>query len=62
MTVVDGLRVTTPLRTLLDVTMGDTNPRQVVRAIKQALERQWVTVDALLSAARAEGPQDLHAR
>lgn len=62
MTVVDGLRVTTPLRTLLDVTTGDTNPRQVVLAIKQALERQWVTVDGLLSAARARGDRRTAAR
>ncbi len=61
-TVVDGLRVTNPLRTLLDVTTGDTNPRQVVLAIRQALERQWVTVDALLSAARARGDRRTAAR
>ncbi len=61
-TIVDGLRVTTTLRTLLDVTMRDMNPRQVVLAIKQALERQWVTVGALLSAARARGDRRTAAR
>lgn len=53
--VADGLRVTTPLRTLVDVAAADTNPRQVVLGIKQALERQWITRDMLLDAARARG-------
>lgn len=61
-TTVDGLRVTTPLRTLLDIAAGDTNPRQVVVAIKQAMEPQWVTADALLSAARARGDRKAIAR
>jgi predicted transcriptional regulator of viral defense system len=52
-TISDGLRVTTPLRTLIDVATGDTDPRRVFLAIKQALEKQWISVDALLSAARA---------
>jgi predicted transcriptional regulator of viral defense system len=61
-TIVDGLRVTTPLRTLLDVAAGDTNPRQVVLALTQALERQWITVQGLLSAARARRDRKAAAR
>jgi predicted transcriptional regulator of viral defense system len=56
-TLVNGLRVTTPLRTLLDVTTGGTTPDQVVMAIKQALEREWIKADEFLQAAHTRGPR-----
>jgi predicted transcriptional regulator of viral defense system len=61
-TIVDGLRATTPLRTLIDVAVGDTNPRQAVLAIKQASDRQWITRDALAKAAQARGDRRTAAR
>lgn len=54
-TLVDGLRVTTPLRTILDVAESGTSPDQVVAAIKQALERGWATPEQLKNSARARG-------
>ncbi len=56
-TFVDGLRVTTPLRTLLDVAVGGTAPDQVVMAIKQALEREWIKADEFRRAAQTRGPK-----
>jgi predicted transcriptional regulator of viral defense system len=56
-TLVDGLRVTTPLRTLLDVAAGGTAPDQVVMAIRQALAREWTKADEFLRAARMRGPR-----
>ncbi len=56
-TLVDGLRVTTPLRTLLDVAAGGTTPDQVAMAIKRALEREWIKADEFLRVARTRGPK-----
>ncbi len=56
-TLVDGLRVTTPLRTLLDIAASGTLPDQVVAAIKQGLERKWFKTDEFIRAAHARGPR-----
>lgn len=56
-TLVNGLRVTTPLRTLIDTATGGTNPEQVALALAQALNRGWVTRTEVERAARARGPK-----
>ena len=52
---VGGLPVTSPVRTLVDVADGGINPEQVVLAIKQALDRGWITAASFRQAARARG-------
>lgn len=56
-TLVNGLRVTTPLRTLIDAATGGTHPEQVALAITQALDRGWVTRTEVERAARTRGPK-----
>jgi predicted transcriptional regulator of viral defense system len=45
-----GFRVTTPLRTLLDVSAGTTSMEQVEKAVKEALDRGLVRRKRLLEA------------
>jgi predicted transcriptional regulator of viral defense system len=49
-----GFRVTTPLRTLLDVARGDVTQEQLERAVTDALDRGLVRRGRLESAARAD--------
>ena len=51
----DGVRVTTPPRTLLDVAEAGGAPDQVSFALAQALARGWVDRDALRSEAARRG-------
>lgn len=47
----DGFRLTTPLRSLLDVAAGDLDLDQLARAIKEAIERGLLTRRMLLARA-----------
>ena len=51
----DGYRVTTPLRSLLDVAAGDLDLDQLARAIEEALEQGMTTRRMLLARADAFG-------
>ncbi len=50
-TVRDGVRVTTPARTIVDAAQAGTAPEQVLLAIRQAIERGLVTARGLRAAA-----------
>ncbi len=54
-TLVDGLRTTSVLRTLLDVAGGGTSPEQVVKAIQQAHRRRSLFPGQLMIEAEARG-------
>ena len=43
-TTVDGLRVTTPIRTVIDIAV-DTSPRELERMIRECLDRGLFTVE-----------------
>jgi hypothetical protein len=47
-TTVDGLRCTTPLRTLIDIA-PDTDPRELARVVRDSLERQLFSVGEALA-------------
>ncbi|MDE2507824.1 MAG: hypothetical protein KGM43_11480, partial [Planctomycetota bacterium] len=47
-----GFRVTTPLRTLLDVAAGTTSQEQLEKAVTEALERGLVRKSKLVAAVR----------
>jgi hypothetical protein len=49
-----GFRVTTPLRTLLDVARGDVSQEQLENATAEALERGLVRASKLASAVRSD--------
>jgi len=51
----EGMRVTAPARTLLDVAALGTAPEQVIFAVVQARERGWLTADDLLTALHGRG-------
>jgi predicted transcriptional regulator of viral defense system len=51
----DGVRLTTPLRSILDAAEYGTSPEQIVMAITQAVERGQIFPDALRSRARGYG-------
>jgi predicted transcriptional regulator of viral defense system len=51
----DGVRVTTALRTLLDVAAAGVAEDQVVKAVQEALQRGLVQQNELLVAARTRG-------
>lgn len=53
----DGLRTTSPARTILDVAQSGLAPDQVARAVRHALERGMVTRERLLAGARRRGGQ-----
>jgi predicted transcriptional regulator of viral defense system len=53
--VVDGIRVTTPARSIIDAAEAGTAPEQIIAAAHQALERGMTTENQLLGAARQNG-------
>jgi predicted transcriptional regulator of viral defense system len=60
----EGLRVTSPERTILDAAEASTQPEQIHMAISQALERGWLDAGAMRRKASARGRRvaDLVAR
>ncbi len=56
----DGIRVTSPTRTILDTAEAGTAPEQIVAAVSQAIERSLVTRSGLLDAARERGGRVRH--
>lgn len=51
----EGVRLTTPARTIVDVAEGGAAPEQVIRATGQAIERGLTTPDRIRAAARSRG-------
>ncbi|MGI8610392.1 MAG: type IV toxin-antitoxin system AbiEi family antitoxin domain-containing protein [Candidatus Dormibacteria bacterium] len=51
----DGIRLTSPVRTILDVALDGTSPDQVIRAIRLAIDRGVVTRSQLLAGAKNRG-------
>lgn len=51
----EGLRVTTPARTIVDAASGGTDPEQVEKAIRQAVDRALVTPEQLRAGASRAG-------
>ncbi len=51
----DGLRVTSPLRAIVDSAESGTAPEQILRAVREAVDRGLATRARLLAAARAKG-------
>ena len=57
MVIREGMRITAPARTLLDVAALGTAPEQVIFAVAQARERGWLTPGDLRTALRGRGPR-----
>lgn len=55
LTVVDGIRVATAARSIIDSAEAGTAPEQIIAAVHQALERGMTTENQLLGAARQNG-------
>ncbi|MQA91140.1 MAG: hypothetical protein GEU90_13035 [Gemmatimonas sp.] len=55
LTVMDGIRVTTAARSIIDSAEAGTAPEQLIAAVNQALERGMTTEQKLLGAARSSG-------
>jgi predicted transcriptional regulator of viral defense system len=53
--ILDGMRVTSPARTILDAAELGTGPEQIEMAIKQALARGLATRDQLIEGSRTRG-------
>ena len=53
----DGVRVTTPARSIVDAAATGTDPTQIYKAVREALARGLVTADALHKAARHHSNQ-----
>ncbi|MGK2850551.1 MAG: type IV toxin-antitoxin system AbiEi family antitoxin domain-containing protein [Candidatus Limnocylindrales bacterium] len=51
----EGLRITTPARTIVDVAESGAAPEQVIRATRQAIERGLTTPARMRAAARSRG-------
>jgi predicted transcriptional regulator of viral defense system len=51
----DGIRITSPARTILDAAQSGVAPDQVTQAVRQALDRGLATRGQLLAAARDRG-------
>jgi len=51
----EGIRLTGPLRSIVDAAETGTAPEQTMAAIRQALDRGMATQSKLLSAAKARG-------
>jgi hypothetical protein len=51
----DGIRVTSPARTILDAAGAGTAPDQIALAIRQAVDRGLVTRDQLMERATSRG-------
>jgi len=54
-TIREGVRLTTPERTLLDVAEAGTGPEQVVQGIQTAIARGWITPSSISCRARERG-------
>lgn len=54
-TILDGIRLTSPGRTIVDAAESGTAPEQIETAVTQAIERGVVTRAKLLAAAKARG-------
>lgn len=52
-----GMRITSPARTIIDVAEAGLSPEQVERAITEAVERGIATPDQLLELARQRNPR-----
>lgn len=55
LTMVDGIRVTTPVRSIVDAAEAGTAPEQITAAVNQALARGMTTEKQLLDVARQAG-------
>lgn len=55
----DGIRVTTPTRTLLDIAEDNVSMDQVGLALAQATSRGWIRPDVLRSEAARRGPRSV---
>lgn len=55
MTIREGVHLTTPERTLLDVAEAGAAPEQVVQGIRTAVARGWVTPPSISRRARERG-------
>jgi predicted transcriptional regulator of viral defense system len=53
----EGIPVTTPLRTILDVTESYAAPDQISLALRQAIDRGWIDRDTLRAHAALRGPR-----
>jgi len=53
----DGMRVTSPVRSIVDAAEAGTAPEQVITAVAQAMDRGVATQAQLLAAARKRGPR-----
>lgn len=51
----DGIRVTGPVRSIVDAAEMGTAPEQIIAAVSQALDRGIATKSSLLAAAKARG-------
>ncbi len=51
----EGVRLTTPERTLLDVAEAGAAPEQVVQGIRTAIARGWVTPSSISNRAMERG-------
>lgn len=51
----DGMRVTSPVRSIVDAAEAGTAPEQVIAAVTQAVDRGMATEAGLLAAARERG-------
>ncbi|HEY8287285.1 MAG TPA: type IV toxin-antitoxin system AbiEi family antitoxin domain-containing protein [Chloroflexota bacterium] len=51
----EGIRITAPLRTILDAAETGTASEQVIMAVEQACRRGWFTADQLRARARERG-------
>lgn len=55
LTVVDGIRVTAPSRSIVDAAEAGTAPEQIIAAVRQALERGTTTENQLMCVAQQGG-------
>ena len=54
-----GVRVTSPARSIVDAAATGTDPSQIVRAVRDGLEKGLVTADSLRVAARRHSNQHI---
>jgi len=59
-TIREGVRLTTPERTLLDVAEAGTAPEQVVQGIQTAIARGWITPSSIGNRALERGARVAH--
>ncbi|MGH7151513.1 MAG: type IV toxin-antitoxin system AbiEi family antitoxin domain-containing protein [Planctomycetota bacterium] len=51
----EGVRITSPVRSIVDSAASGTSPDQILRSVREALDRRLATRSRLLAAARAKG-------